>query len=281
MANAHDGAVTIEDLLATIHNLQLVDRVVCVHASLRSFGHVIGGASTVVQALLDAGCTLLVPTFSYTFAIAPPPTLQVARNGWEYGHHYGPRAEKGKVYTTTTQEIDADMGAIPAAVLKFSDSVRGNHPLNSFSAVGPQAATLIAGQQPLDVYAPLRALVEAEGYVLLMGVTLESMTLLHHAEQVAGRVAFRRWAHDPQGQPQMVEAGSCSDGFEQLAPLLQPWPRALKVGQSQWQLFPAAPTLAAAAAAIRENPHITHCGRADCERCRDAMLGGPILNIST
>ncbi|RIK36138.1 MAG: hypothetical protein DCC57_22735, partial [Chloroflexi bacterium] len=66
---------------------------------------------------------------------------------------------------------------------------------------------------------------EAGGFVLLMGVALETMTLLHLAEQVAGRVPFRRWANDRQGRPQQVEAGGCSDGFGRLAPLLEPWRR--------------------------------------------------------
>lgn len=32
---------------------------------------------------------------------------------------------------------------------------------------------------------------------------------------------------------------------------------------------------AALAAAIRADPQITHCGNPDCERCNDALLGGP------
>ena len=228
---------TAVELQAAIYHFELAGQVVCIHASLRSFGHVVGGAPTVVQTFLDAGCTLLVPTFSYAFAIAPPTTLQVTRNGWNYGQHYGPLAEKGEIYTPTTKEIDADMGAIPATVLKLPSYARGTHPLNSFSAVGPQATALIADQAPLDVYAPLRVLVEAKGFVLLMGVTLDSMTLLHHAEQVAGRVAFRRWANDPHGAPQVVEAGSCSDSFEQLAPVVQPWLRKTMVGKASGNYF--------------------------------------------
>mgnify|MGYP000091252874 CR=1 FL=1 len=268
---------TQHTLQAALHNRNLAGQAVCVHSSLRSFGRVEGGAPSVVAAFLAEGCTLLVPTFSYTFAVAPPPELQVARNGWDYGSFYGPRADDGRIYTTASQEIDDDMGAIPTAVVTMAGRVRGDHPLNSFSAVGPLAAQLAETQQPLAVYAPLRALVELGGYVLLMGVALDKMTLLHYAEQEAGRVPFRRWANDSTGKPQMVQAGSCSDGFERFAPILQPWQRAAMVGQSEWHLYPARETMLAATAAIRANPHLTHCGRADCERCRDAELGGPIL----
>ncbi len=269
--------VTQEELQNAIRSLSLAGQVVCVHSSLRSFGRVTGGAQTIVQALLDEGCTLLVPTHSYGFGLEPPPALQVPRNGWDYNLQYGPREGKDKIYTPATKEIAADMGAIPAAVLQTPTSVRGDHPLNSFSAVGPLAEKLVAGQKPLSVHAPLQALVDARGYVLLMGVGLDKMTLLHYAEEKAGRVPFRRWANDRQGHPQMVQAGSCSDGFEQLASVLQPWQQELVVGTSLWRLFTAPQALQAATAAIRDYPQITYCGNPDCERCHDAMLGGPIL----
>jgi hypothetical protein len=30
-------------------------------------------------------------------------------------------------------------------------------------------------------------------------------------------------------------------------------------------------------AAITESPRITHCADSECERCRDAVLGGPLV----
>lgn len=283
MKSSQPISVTQADLQNAIRHVGLSQQAVCVHASLRSFGRVAGGPQVVVQAFLNEGCTLLAPTYSYDFAVPPPPALQVARNGWDYAvraPYSEAEASEGamKIYTPTTKEISDEMGAIPAAVLNAPRSVRGDHPLNSFSAVGPLAEELIAGQKPLAVYAPLQALVEANGYVLLMGVGLDSMTLLHYAEQVAGREPFRRWANNSEGKPQMVQAGSCSDGFEKLASVLQPWQQELVVGKSVWHLYPALQALHAATAAIRDNAHSTHCGDPTCERCRDAMLGGPLLN---
>lgn len=270
--------VTQSEVQAALRRLGLAGRPVCVHASLRSFGRVAGGAQTLVAAFLAKGCTLLASSFSYDFAIEPPPELQVARNGIHYDRPYpGGAAGAGRIYTPAAQEVDPDMGALAAAVVQHSGRVRGDHPLNSFSAVGPLAARLIAGQAPSAVYAPLRALVEAGGWVLLMGVALENMTLLHLAEQEAGRVLFRRWANDRQGRAQRVEAGGCSDGFGRLAPALAAWQRETVVGRSRWLLFPARAALAAAAAAMRADPQITHCGNPDCERCNDAVLGGPLV----
>jgi aminoglycoside 3-N-acetyltransferase len=270
--------VTQEEIQSALRGLGLAGQPVCVHSSLRSFGRVAGGAGAVVAAFLAEGCTLMVPSFTYDFAMAPPPKLRIPRNGLDYDAPYpGSTAGTQRIYTPATREIDPDMGAIAAAVVQHPSRVRGSHPLNSFSAVGPLAAVLIAGQGPLAVYAPLRALAEAGGFVLLMGVALDTMTLLHLAEQEAGRVPFRRCANDAAGRAQMVEAGGCSDGFGQLGPLLAPWRRAAVVGESRWQVYAAAPTLAAAVAAIRSNPAIIHCGNPACERCRDALLGGPLL----
>ena len=103
------------------------------------------------------------------------------------------------------------------------------------------------------------------------------MTLLHAAERRAGRNPFRRWAKGPSGEPTAVETGGCSRGFPNLAPMLAPLAVQIRVGASTWQAFPAAATLDAAADAIRHTPSVTHCDDAHCERCRDAILGGPLV----
>jgi aminoglycoside N3'-acetyltransferase len=252
-------------------------RPICVHASLRSFGWVEGGASAVVDGLLAEGCTVMVPTFSWTFAV-PPPRAEPPRNGWDYEGLEGPTGGIGRAYSPDTMEMDEqDMGAIPAAVVGRAGRVRGNHPLCSFAAVGPRGHELISGQEPLNVWAPLGALAEEEGAVVLMGVGLDKMTLLHLAEQVAGRNPFRRWANGPDGQTMEVEVGGCSDGLGSLDSILSPVMRESKVGGSVWRVFPAEAALDAAARAIRRDPMITHCGDPGCGRCRDAVAGGPRL----
>ena len=183
------------------------------------------------------------------------------------------------MYSPEVLDIDRDMGAIPAAAVAWPGRVRGNHPLDSFTAVGPRASDLVARQTPTDVYAPLAALARMGGSVLLMGVGLEKMTLLHLAEKEAGRALFRRWADDARGRPAAVEVGGCSEGFGKLEPYLRPVMRRADVGQSRWTLLPAGQALARAAEAIRSDPQVTHCGVETCERCNDAVRGGPILPI--
>ncbi|HEX5965853.1 MAG TPA: AAC(3) family N-acetyltransferase, partial [Pyrinomonadaceae bacterium] len=113
--------------------------------------------------------------------------------------------------------------------------------------------------------------------VLLMGVGLERLTLLHLAEKDAGRTLFRRWANDEHGQPMAVEVGGCSEGFGRLEPHLRHLMQKTTVGQSSWTMLEAAQVLAHTAATIRANPEITHCDVRTCERCNDAVQGGPII----
>lgn len=266
------------DLQNAIQTLGLSNQSLCVHASLRSFGWVEGGAQTVIDGLLAAGCTVLVPAFSDAFGVPPLPTMHRLQNGADYDWVMNKAWPGiGKIYTPASNVIEiAEMGALPAAVVQMPGRSRGNHPLCSFAAVGPQAQMLVASQTPLAVNAPLATLAALTGYILLMGVGLESMTLLHLAEQQAGRNLFRRWANDLYGATMEVEMGGCSDGFGKLEPILAPVMTEIVVGQSRWCVFPAQATLALAAEAIRHDPMITHCGRSPC-RCDDAVLGGPLL----
>ena len=270
--------VTASDLSAAIHSLDLSGRSICVHSSLRSFGWVDGGAATIVRTLLDSGCTMLVPTFSESHGTVLPPSGRVlARNALEPDFFRDGRADVFWRFSTDSLDVDAGMGAISAEVLRYPGHVRGDHPRNSFTAVGPLAHALIDGQKPLDVFAPFRALADRGGLVILMGVGLNRLTLLHEAERLAGCRLFRRWGHGSGGEIVECEEGGCSGGFENFAPILAAFERQILVGSSLWRVFPVRETLDAASRAIRENPAISSCSDPNCVRCADARAGGPIL----
>ena len=76
--------VTSQGIQQAVTDLGLADQPLCVHSSLRSFGHVEGNADAVIDGLLAAGCTVLVPTFSFLFSVRPSPTSAPARNGTDY-----------------------------------------------------------------------------------------------------------------------------------------------------------------------------------------------------
>jgi len=269
----------LADIRRGIEELGLAGLPVCVHSSMRSFGHVEGGADAIIDAFLAASCTLVVPTFRYANEIEPPEDAPVyARNGWSGARRARLARSVPEAYDPSSNTLtDAEMGALPAAVLRRPGRARGLHPIDSFSALGPLAGELIATQTPLNVYGPLRAIGARGGHVVLMGVGLKRMTLLHAAEQDSGRELFHRWALDREGKPVEVLIGGCSEGFHHLEPAIGHLARETRVGQSHWRAFPVNATLAAAAAAIRANPQITHCGNPDCGTCPDAVLGGPLI----
>ncbi|MFE9660735.1 AAC(3) family N-acetyltransferase [Streptomyces sp. NPDC005955] len=273
-------SVTAEHLGRAADALGLSGMPVLVHASLRSFGaRVDGGADAVVNVLLDRGCTVLVPTFTEPhFAVAPPvrPAMRPTRNGVDYARPWPPPSHPAPAaYSPECGLVNPRLGALPAALLTRRGTRRGDHPLNSFTALGPAATELVGGQSPVDVYAPLRALAEGDGRSLLVGVGLNRMTLLHLAEQRSGRRLFRRWARTRDGRTAQVEVGSCSEGFPQLEPLLRPCARTTAVGASRWVTHPARAALAAVVPALVADPGLTRCS-AGCRACRDATAGGPL-----
>jgi aminoglycoside N3'-acetyltransferase len=266
------------NIFEAVNKLGINNKSVCIHSSLKSFGYVDGGAETIIQAFLDAGCTALVPTFSDMFEIFPPKYLRPERNGaGDYSYFENKEYDVPKIFTTDCNDITKeDMGIIPHTVVNSTCRKRGYNPLNSFAAVGKHADTLVKSQSAENVYGPLHELCNQNGFVLLMGVDLNNATIIHYAEQVAGRKPFARWANDLRGEASVVSAGGCSDGFNNLSDMLKPIEKVVTVGESYWRCFPANEMVDICSKAIIAAPEITHCHNPNCERCNDAILGGPI-----
>src|SRR5512142_2137394 len=75
--------ITFTDLRTALFKLGLSHTPVIAHASLKSFGEVIGGAEAVLRALLDSVWALVMPTFTYATMITPEVGPQ--NNGLVYG----------------------------------------------------------------------------------------------------------------------------------------------------------------------------------------------------
>ena len=162
--------------------------VLMVHTRLSALGWVVGGSGTVVLALLDA--------------LGPEGTL-VAYAGWEddsYDLDELPPEWRAAYeadlppFDPATSEATHDNGRLPERIRTWPDAHRSRQPEASIVALGARAAWVTADHPWDDPYgpgSPLAKLVESEGQVLMLGATLETLTLLHHAEATA-RVAEKR-----------------------------------------------------------------------------------------
>lgn len=277
-----DEPVTRTVLVDAISALSLEGAPVAVHVSLRSFPHVAGGPEALVGAFLDRGCTLLVPTMANTlFGIPAPPDDRPVRNGRDYdakdaSAELDPWPGLSDIYDPSRTETDPDLGATPAYVASHPDRVRSKRSPGSLAAIGPLANELMAAETDADMFGPYRALVAQGGYVLLLGVGLDRMTILHLAEVEAGRQPFIYWVRGPDGELLRSRGGACSSGFPNLDQAVMPVETRALVGQSTWRLFPSCELVAAAADAIRSDPSITRCADPGCIECADAIVGGPI-----
>ena len=152
-----------------------------------------------------------------------------------------------------------------------------NHPLNSLCGLGPMAEGLIAEQKPLDVYGPYKKMyADDNAYIVLAGVDLTKSTPIHFAEEKSGRQLFRRWGLSD-NQKIESEVGSCSNGFENLRPVVKDIETEIVVGCSTWRVYPFRTFINMTVQAMHNDPQITHCENRQCTRCNDAIKGGPIL----
>ena len=270
--------IELSHIQEAIEALGIAGKDVCIHSSMRSFGAKLeNGADTVIEGFLAKDCTVMVPAFTYDHEAIMPAEPIILRNG--VTPEWVPDKDAPhKVFTVDSTELSVwDMGAFPKAILHDKRRVRGNHAVNSFAAIGRNAQTLMEGQNSRDVYAPFRVLCEKDGYVLMLGTGLHSCTLIHYAEQLAGRELFVRWAYDENDNVFPVAEGSCSEAFEVFAEALKPYAKVVTVGKSRWVLYKANDILRICTEMIKKDQNITHCHDPKCRRCPDAVLGGPIL----
>ena len=81
-------------------------------------------------------------------------------------------------------------GAIPSAALKHPNAVRSLNLTHSVTGIGDRADMICRNHQlaetPCGAGSPFDALIRLGGKVLLIGCDYESVTLLHHVEEIAG-----------------------------------------------------------------------------------------------
>lgn len=159
---------------------------------MSALGRVIGGAETVIRALLDT--------------VGPDGTV-VAYVGWQDGPPDdldllapGDRevvlAEQ-PVYDPDLGRARRDHGRVAEALRTWPGAVCSGHPEAGVVAVGRDAAAIARPHALDDAYGPetpYARVVERGGQVVLLGAPLDTVTLVHHAEAIAGVEGKRRVA---------------------------------------------------------------------------------------
>ena len=121
----------LSDLKAGFSKLGLGKSLVNAHASLKAFGHIEGGAETMVDALLDSVRGIIMPTFTYLTMLNPevgPP-----HNGITYGSETN--LNKMAVAYHPDLPVDKMMGVLPEVLRKHPKAKRSMHPIQSFAGV--------------------------------------------------------------------------------------------------------------------------------------------------
>jgi aminoglycoside 3-N-acetyltransferase len=138
-----------------------------VHSSLRSFGHVEGGADAVIDALLETvgeQGNVVMSTHSANLSEDKRTPEMIAMGvSWLF-----------KILPYDPDTTPVRTGSIPETFRKRKGVVRGLHPSNSVAALGPKAKELAEGWHKV---------LELDGYILLIGVGLDFCTAMHLAEK--------------------------------------------------------------------------------------------------
>jgi aminoglycoside 3-N-acetyltransferase len=267
--------VTESDIVHGLRALGLKSSsAVIVHSSLRSFGHVEGGAYTVCQALFSTGATLLLPAGSWdvTGIPAPPGLLrpQNAARSASTWQAFDEALSRALPYANDLP-IDKELGLIPETMRRAFPHLRSHHPLMSYLALGLQAHALTAAQRLDWPLGPLEALAELGGDVLLLGVSHTSNTAIHLAEQRLGRSRFYRYAKvTDQVWMELPNLPGHSHRFDEIEPHCRAATQEVMIGSCRARRIPIREVLVTAERLILANSAALLCEHPDC-RCFAAL----------
>lgn len=253
--------VSYDDLKPAFQELGLANKRVIAHASLQPFGYIHNGADTVLQALLDSVQSLIMPTFTYKAMITPevgPPNNGIT---------YGADGDLNRMAQSFTRNMPADpmMGILPESLRNHPAAKRTAHPILSFAGIG---ADLILGTQTLfEPFAPIGALAEEDGWVILINVDHSVNTSIHYAEKLAGRRQFIRWAVMENRIVECPNFPGDSTGFNAIESYIRTDTRRVNMGEAFIQAVPLKRLFEAVDELIKKDPLALLCQRTDCERC--------------
>ena len=243
--------------------LDLIDRPVIVHASVKAFGFIQGGAETMIRALIETTAAVIAPAFTYKTMLTPevgPP-----HNGILYGRDRDLNAMAVPYHKH--MPVDPMIGMLPETLRQHPLSRRTLHPILSFAGIHAEAA--LDAQTLYNPLAPIGVLADQDGWVILLGTDHTVNTSIHFAEKLAGRRQFIRWALTRDRVVECPGFPGDSEGFEVLDLDLESDTRIVQVGAAVIRAVPLDRLFEATIARLKRNPLDLLCHRPDCTRCND------------
>jgi len=164
---------------------------VMLHVSVRSIGWIVGGPNVVLQSLLD----VLGPAGTLMMYVGwedVPDRLEELPKDWQQAY-----LDECPSFDPTTSHANRNYSILAEYLRTWPGALRSNHPEASFAAVGALARWITENhplQYPYGLNSPLAKLCEVNGRVLLLGAPLNTITLLHYAENLA-KVPNKRIIH--------------------------------------------------------------------------------------
>lgn len=275
MMNRVSSSVTEQEIVAGLRALGLDGSwAVIVHSSLRSFGHVDGGALAVCRALVAVCGTLLLPTGTWDLTGVPaPPGLVRPHNAVLGAPTWGEfdAALARAVPFDAGLPVDRELGRVPETMRQAFPHRRGLHPLLSYLVVGVRTGTLVDAQRLDWPLGPLEALADLDGDVLLLGVDHTTNTAIHLAEQRLGRSRFFRYAKASDGVwMELPNIPGESHRFDAIEGHLAGATREVMIGACRVRRVAIRSVIAAATLLIEADPGALLCDDPDC-RCGAAL----------
>ena len=160
---------------------------------------------------------------------------------------------------------DTMMGILPETLRNHPSVTRTAHPILSFAGVN--ADFTLFTQTLYEPLAPIGALAEQDGWVVLINVDHTANTSIHYAEKLAGRKQFIRWALVGDRVVECPNYPGDSMGFQAIEPYLAFETRHVDLGGGFIQAVSLQRLLEVVQGLIRKDPLALLCERTDCERC--------------
>lgn len=175
--------ILYDDIVGALRAAGLKEgQAVFAHASLSAFGFIVGGAETVIRAILEvigSEGTIMMP--AQTWKNLDPATGV----HWEEPEEWWPLLREHWPAYDPAVTPSIGMGAVAEMLRTWPGAKRSSHPARSVCAVGKHAEYLTENHDLSDIFgddSPVGRLYRMDGQILLFGVGYDKNTSIHLGE---------------------------------------------------------------------------------------------------